>query len=245
MSGAPPDPAEDLLTEAEISALLLACSHRSTTGVRNRALIALLYCSGLRIKEALDIQERDVDVARRKLRVPWEVQRHGREVDFMEPAAPYLEAWLALRRERGYASDGPLFCTVEGAPLKDAYTRAMFARTARKAGISKRVHAVGLRRAFASRLHEEGASIETIRRQLGHADRKTTLACLAEADSAPSPLTDVRWSLAPEPGAIRVEIIERRPSLSRGPGPPDEDGAADVDDEGTTHVRRIELPELG
>src|SRR5216683_1702807 len=52
----------DLLTTAEVEALLRACSSRAATGVRNRAMIALLWRTGLRISEALALKLKEVQV---------------------------------------------------------------------------------------------------------------------------------------------------------------------------------------
>jgi len=62
-----------VLTEPEAIALIRACSTRAPTGVRNRALIAVLWRSGLRISEALALELRDVDLQAGSLRV-----RHGK-----------------------------------------------------------------------------------------------------------------------------------------------------------------------
>jgi site-specific recombinase XerD len=65
----------DLLTTAEVEALLRACSSRATTGVRNRALIALLWRTGLRISEALALKPKDVELSSGLLTV-----QHGRAI---------------------------------------------------------------------------------------------------------------------------------------------------------------------
>src|SRR3954465_13694111 len=61
----PPEP----LTDEEVFALLDACSPRSATGLRHRALIVVLWRAGLRISEALALYPKDVDVAGRTIRV--------------------------------------------------------------------------------------------------------------------------------------------------------------------------------
>jgi len=61
-------PAE-VLTDDEVRALLNACPSTSTTGLRNRALLAILYRSGVRIAEALDLYPKDVDLERGAIRV--------------------------------------------------------------------------------------------------------------------------------------------------------------------------------
>ncbi|MGI8713388.1 MAG: tyrosine-type recombinase/integrase, partial [Solirubrobacteraceae bacterium] len=63
----------EVLSEAEAIALLKACSSRAPTGVRNRALIAVLWRCGLRISEALSLELRDVDLDAGTVRV-----RHGK-----------------------------------------------------------------------------------------------------------------------------------------------------------------------
>ena len=76
--GAQPAAAETLivssaepLTPAEMTAILAACSPKAATGIRNRALLMLLYRSGLRVSEVLALRPADVDLARHSLRLLW------------------------------------------------------------------------------------------------------------------------------------------------------------------------------
>ena len=57
------------LTPAEVHALIAACSPKAPTGIRNRALLTLLYRSGLRISEALALRPSDVDLDKHTLRI--------------------------------------------------------------------------------------------------------------------------------------------------------------------------------
>src|SRR5206468_1939496 len=87
----------DLLTSNEIEALIRACSPRAATGSRNRALIALLWRSGLRISEALDLRIKDIN-----LRDGTVVVQHGkgdrRRVVGIDPGtSSLLERWLTVR----------------------------------------------------------------------------------------------------------------------------------------------------
>ncbi|NOT02277.1 MAG: tyrosine-type recombinase/integrase [Phycisphaerales bacterium] len=68
----------------------------------------------------------------------------------------------------------PVFCTLRGRSMSDAYVRVMFKRLAARAGIEKRVHAHGLRHTHAAQLRAEGVDIAIISRQLGHASITTT-----------------------------------------------------------------------
>ncbi|MGI8592761.1 MAG: tyrosine-type recombinase/integrase, partial [Solirubrobacteraceae bacterium] len=104
-------PAE-LLSPDEVRALLRACSSRAPTGIRNRALIAVLYRGGLRISEALALLPKDVDSAQGTLTV-----LHGkgdrRRTVGMDPAAfALLERWVDRRRALGLSGRRPVFCTL-------------------------------------------------------------------------------------------------------------------------------------
>ncbi|MCP4592683.1 MAG: tyrosine-type recombinase/integrase, partial [bacterium] len=58
-----------MLTDDEVCALIRACSSRAPTGIRNRAIITILYRSGLRISEALDLAPKDIDLRNGAIRV--------------------------------------------------------------------------------------------------------------------------------------------------------------------------------
>ncbi len=174
---------EELLSGDQVHSLIEACSRRAPTGLRNRALIALLYCSGLRISEALNLIPDDIDLERGQVRVRHRSSDRSRQAWLFPAAHAYVEAWLVRRRALCLRSDGPLFCTLQGESLKDAYIRAMLPRVARRAQVEQRVHAMGLRNSFAARLQEQDATLEAIRVQLGHADMGSTLACLPKPSS--------------------------------------------------------------
>lgn len=165
----------EILTAAEVRALLRGCSPRAPTGVRNRALIVVLYRAGLRLDEALALMPRDVDAQRGTVNV-----RHGKgdkhRIVGMDPEAfAVLERWLELRRRRGIGSPRrPIFCTLAGDRLDPSYVRRLLHRLAGKAEITKRVHPHGLRHTHAAELAAEGAGMAVIRDQLGHERLSTT-----------------------------------------------------------------------
>jgi site-specific recombinase XerC len=90
------DGQDELLRESEVQRLLLAASARAPTGVRNRALIALVYCSGLRVAEALALRAADLDLAAATVAVGG---TRRRSAHLFPAAAPYLETWLGLREQ--------------------------------------------------------------------------------------------------------------------------------------------------
>lgn len=166
----PPQP----LTSAEVGRLLAGCSLRAPTGVRNRALIMLLYRSGLRISEALALKPSNVDLERHSARV-----LHGKgdkaTVRPLHPSATVsLARWLDRRAQLGL-KNGPLFCTLAGGPVSAGYVRDLLKRLATKAGIvDKRVHPHGLRHTYADELLQAGADVVTISKALGHESIATT-----------------------------------------------------------------------
>ncbi|HMD60048.1 MAG TPA: site-specific integrase [Opitutaceae bacterium] len=170
-------PAE-VLTPDEIARLLTACPRRGAAGLRNRALIVLLWRGGLRCQEALDLELRDVDEPAGTITV-----RHGkgnrrRVVGLDPPAFAILERWLAERRRLGVPRGARVFCTITkgniGRPLGAAYWREAIKRLGIQAGIEKRVHSHGLRHTHAAELAREKTSIVVISRQLGHASIRMT-----------------------------------------------------------------------
>jgi site-specific recombinase XerD len=188
----------EVLTEAEAVALIKACSVRAPTGVRNRALIAVLWRSGLRISEALALELRDVDLEAGSIRV-----RHGkgdksRTVGVDEQTAALLARWMDRRRRLSPGARSPVFCTLQGGRIDSSYVRRLLPRLARKAGIDRRVHAHGLRHTYAAELAREGTAINVIRDALGHTSLAVTDRYLR--DVAPMHVIDTmrarRWEAA-------------------------------------------------
>lgn len=112
----------DLLTGAEIELLMRRCSRRAPTGVRNRALVAVLWRCGLRIGEALALKTKDFDPEAGTLVVQRGEGGRRRVVGVDAGTVALVGRWLEVRRRRGI-SGGPLFCTLAGRPM-DQFVRA-------------------------------------------------------------------------------------------------------------------------
>ena len=169
----------EILSSIEVRALMGACSKRAPTGIRNRALIALLYRGGLRISEALALKPRDLDQETGAVRVRSGKGRTYRTVGLDSEAFAILERWSDRRTGLGITGHSPVFCTLKGGPISTAYVRALFPRLGRKAGIEKRVHAHGLRHTHAAELAAEKVPINIIQAQLGHRNVAVTSRYLA------------------------------------------------------------------
>jgi hypothetical protein len=107
-------------------------------------LIALLYRTGLRINEALSVYPKDLELTDGSVRVLNGKGGRSRTVGLDPGAAAIIERWLDARSRLGLGGRHPVFCTLRGHPMSDAYVRVMLKRLAARAGIDKRVHAHGL-----------------------------------------------------------------------------------------------------
>ena len=166
-------PAE-VLTEDEVKSLIQCCSNRAPTGIRNRALITVLYRGGLRLSEALALKPKDLDPDAGTVTVLHGKGDRRRTVGLDPGAMAIVMRWVDKRQQFGIDGRAPLSCTLQGQPLKPSYVRTLLPRLAEKAGIEKRVHPHGLRHTHAYELMMEGVPVPVIQQQLGHASLATT-----------------------------------------------------------------------
>jgi integrase/recombinase XerD len=164
----------EILTDAEVRALMEACGGYRPTAVRNRALIALLYRGGLRISEALHVYPKDVDVEHGAVRVLFAKGGKYRTVGLDPGAVAVLQQWLHARSRWKLNGVHPVFCSQAGLALSDGYVRQWLPRLGHRAGLHKRIHAHGFRHTHAAQLREEGVDIGIISKQLGHTSIATT-----------------------------------------------------------------------
>ena len=164
----------ELLTTAEATAIISACSRRAPTGIRNAALFTVMYRGGLRISEALDLRPKDVDLTAGTVTVLHGKGDKRRVVGLDDGALAMVMRWLDRRAQLGINGRHVLFCTLHGDPLDDSYVRHALRRAAKRAGIEKRVHPHGLRHAHAAELMSEGVPANVIQQQLGHSSLQVT-----------------------------------------------------------------------
>ena len=161
----------DILTTDECHSLLSACS-KAPTGIRNQALIVVLWRTCLRIKEALDLLPKDISGD--SIRVHSGKGDRARTVGLDPESSAVVERWVTKQRELGFKPSQRLFCTLKGEPIDTSYCRHLFKRLAKKAGLEKRVHPHGLRHSGAVHLLDEGHNVVVISQQLGHSNLATT-----------------------------------------------------------------------
>jgi site-specific recombinase XerD len=161
--------APEVLQADEVLALMKACSRRAPTGIRDRALIALLWRTGLRIGEALALQPSDVVAAKGTVRVANGKGSKSRTVGIDDDALAVVERWLDVRRCLGINGKQPVFCTLKGGRLSGQQVRAMLGRRTAKAGLERRVNPHAFRHTLTAEWREEGRDLVEIQDQLGHA----------------------------------------------------------------------------
>lgn len=174
----------ELLTSDEVDRLIRQCSSSAPTGVRNRALIGVMYRSGVRLAEALGLYIRDLDPTAGTLNIRQGKGKKQRIIGMDSGGFGLLTHWLTLREQHNLTGHHPIFCTLDGQPLHPSYVRTMLQRIACKAQIDKRVHPHGLRHTFAAQLAQEGVPVNTIQAQLGHTNLQTTSTYLSHIQPA-------------------------------------------------------------
>lgn len=171
----------EVLTADEVGALMRHCGRPGRARARNAALIAVMWRSGLRVGEALALIPSDIEPSLGMLHVRRGKGRKPRRVGIDRGALAVVDGWLRYRDELGLEPGAPLFCTFQrdvfgpqGRPLGRAYVQEVLHRSARQAGIEKRVHPHALRHSFAFGLMSEGVNLLTISLLLGHTSTSTT-----------------------------------------------------------------------
>jgi integrase/recombinase XerD len=167
------------LTEAQVEALLAAPDTSNALGIRDRTMLELMYASGLRVSELVELKVFNVCLNDNVLRVLGKGSKE-RLVPYGEVAAQWLRQYLASARQELLAGKQTqdLFVTVRGPTAGSAMSRVMFWMVVKKyalaAGIRSALSPHTLRHAFATHLLNHGADLRAVQLLLGHVDISTT-----------------------------------------------------------------------
>lgn len=174
------------VTRDELEQLLDAPNLDCPTGLRDRCVLELMGCCGLRVSEVCGLHLRDVDWREGEIRLRPEVAKGGREaVVYLPPSSQaLLERWKSVRRPFG-ANRPHLFVCVRtserGEPLKRRRVYEMVRRRSRKT-LGKSVHPHMLRHSFATHALGDGFTIADVQRLMRHARLETTAIYLEVRD---------------------------------------------------------------
>ena len=167
------------LTEAQVEALLTAPDTDTPLGLRDRAMLELMYASGLRVSELVLLKTFQLSLNDGVLRVMGKGSKE-RLVPFGEVARIWLERYMAEARPDilGGKQTDDLFVTSRGEKAGRAMSRVMFWILVRKYALAAEIHVAlsphTLRHAFATHLLNHGADLRAVQMLLGHADISTT-----------------------------------------------------------------------
>ncbi len=162
-----------------MEALLNAPDTGTPLGQRDRAMLELMYASGLRVSELVTLKTFHVGHHEHVLRITGKGNKE-RLVPFGQIAGQWLQHYLAQGRKEilGGQQSEDLFVTSRGTRAGEAMSRVMFwnlvKRYAQQAGITTPLSPHTLRHAFATHLLNHGADLRAVQMLLGHADISTT-----------------------------------------------------------------------
>jgi len=164
------------LPEAEAARVVETPQGTSLRDLRDRAILELLYASGLRLRELVGLDDDSLDFSQRLVRVLGK-GRKERIIPFGEHAARALTAYLAARNAEGISEENghiPLFVNTKGRRLHPRSVQHVVERTRLSLPSGRRLTTHTLRHTFATHLLERGADLRAIQELLGHSSLATT-----------------------------------------------------------------------
>lgn len=167
----------DFLFYEEINELLDKIDESTPLGIRNRAIIELMYASGLRASEVVGMKLGDVDRSRQVIHILGKGKKE-RYVPFHELALECLDRYLDEARfslmVNAKEKHQYVFVNKNGNPLTTRGLRDILDRMALNTGIGRRLHPHAIRHTFATHLLDQGAELRFVQEMLGHSNLSTT-----------------------------------------------------------------------
>lgn len=161
------------LTIEEIERLLSVHDLSKLKGVRDRAIVEVLYSTGMRVSELASLTHSQLDLREGIIRVIGKGKKE-RLVMLGEPAIEAIKAYISHPRYRGCMPDDPVFKNRFGTRLSRVSIEIIINAAALRAGISRKVTPHTLRHSFATHLLDAGADLRSVQELLGHASLSTT-----------------------------------------------------------------------
>ncbi len=168
-------PLPHTLTEEEVESLLAAPEVTEPLGQRDRAMLELLYATGLRVTELVSLRLEQVDLRQGVVRVVGKGSK-DRLVPLGEEAGSWIESYQGVGRRiiLGKRQSDDLFVTERGSGMTRQAFWHLIKRYALKANIHKHLSPHTLRHAFATHLLNHGADLRVVQMLLGHSDLSST-----------------------------------------------------------------------
>jgi integrase/recombinase XerD len=160
------------LSQNDIEKLLSAPDVSTVSGLRDRAILKLMYACGLRVSEVIDLRIQDIDIDGGILTATGKGSK-TRKIPVGASAAEWVKSYLAARRKDLVDESPHLFVTERGSQLTRQQIYMMISEYAEKCGLEG-VSPHTLRHTFATHLVQNRADIRSVQQMLGHADISTT-----------------------------------------------------------------------
>ncbi|MDR3195274.1 MAG: site-specific tyrosine recombinase XerD [Endomicrobium sp.] len=167
-----PENLPDMLTFDEIMLLLNAVTDKDEVDVRNRAMLELLYATGLRVSELINLKFSNINLQDNFLRIIGKGSKE-RLIPFGEKAKTFINIYLLKRKPYANSEDN-VFISRLGKKLSRVEFWRQLKNISKKAGINKNITPHTLRHSFATHLLAGGADIRFVQEMLGHASIATT-----------------------------------------------------------------------
>ncbi len=164
----------DVLSVEEIDAVIASVDEKDWTGIRDRAILEVLYGCGLRVSEAVGLKLSDIFFTEGFVRIVGKGDKE-RVVPLGEMAQEALERYIAVRPQpSGSDNEDVVFLNFRGGRLSRISVFNMVKRQAMAAGIHKSISPHTFRHSFATHLLENGADLRAVQEMLGHESILTT-----------------------------------------------------------------------
>ncbi|MEQ8470375.1 MAG: tyrosine-type recombinase/integrase [Marinoscillum sp.] len=170
----------EVLTKEEIFKMV-----EFTSNPKHKAIMALLYSSGMRRDELINLQIKDIDSKRMVIRINLGKGNKSRDVLLSSNALKLLRQYYKVHFPKPikYVFEGG---GKPGKPYSASSINNIIKKAAKKAGVKKDVHTHTLRHSFATHMLEQGANLKLIQRLMGHQSLRSTMVYLHLAKIDPS-----------------------------------------------------------
>lgn len=162
----------EFLFDEELEQLFESISLDEKDGLRNRVMFELMYASGLRVSELVNLKISDIDCYQCLVRVEGKGKKE-RIIPFYKKLLPLLEEYLCIRNKNEITNDF-LFLNSRGDKLTSRGVQYILDKIGKKSGLKMKLHPHMLRHSFATHLLNKGVDIRIVQELLGHESLSTT-----------------------------------------------------------------------
>lgn len=146
---------------------------KTDTGIRDALILELLYVTGIRVSELINIKLQDIDQSNHKIKITGKGNKQ-RIVMYGKKCQELLEKYIKIRKNFLKENNDYLILGVKGKKINDRVIRNIINELSQKAGINLRISPHTFRHTFATHMLNEGADLRSVQELLGHENLSTT-----------------------------------------------------------------------